>query len=76
MLLRAVETDRNININDIDRYIDKSDISKLNKIIIERLQDTLSRFSGTESPDLKKDALLPLRDAGKYYNYSQDYLRN
>ncbi|OQX86003.1 hypothetical protein B6D60_06990 [candidate division KSB1 bacterium 4484_87] len=60
----------------MDRYLEKSDISLLRKIIEDRLIDALERLKTKQTVVLAKDVLLPLRDAAKFFHYSQDYLRN
>ncbi len=75
LLLRTIESGKKISTKDMDRYFDKSDISLLRKIVENRLKDALERLQNKEAIAFAKDALLPLRDAAKFYSYSQDYLR-
>ncbi|NOZ62862.1 MAG: helix-turn-helix domain-containing protein [Calditrichaeota bacterium] len=75
LLLRAIESGKKVSTKDMDRYLEKSDISLLKKIIEDRLKDALERLKRRESLAFAKDALLPLRDAAKFFHYSQDYLR-
>ena len=42
----------------------------------KRLEDSLKRLSKKEFVEMNLDATVPLRDAAKFFNYSQDYLRN
>ena len=76
LLLRAIENGEKISTKNMDRYLEKSDISLLRKIIEDRLIDALERLKTKQTVVLAKDVLLPLRDAAKFFHYSQDYLRN
>lgn len=75
-LLRALENGHKITPKEMDRYLEKSDISQFSKIIEERLNDALTRLKSRDILALHRDALLPLREAANFYHYSQDYLRN
>jgi excisionase family DNA binding protein len=44
--------------------------------VINRLEDGFKRLSKKNFVEMNLDASVPLRDAAKYFNYSQDYLRN
>ena len=76
LLLRAIETGKKISTKDMDRYLEKSNISFFSKIIEERLRDAYDRLKSKDTLKYNQDALLPLRDVAKFYHYSQDYLRN
>ncbi len=76
LLLRAIESGKKITTNDVDRFLDKSNLSLLSKIIEDRLRDAYDRLKNQVTLKYDKDALLPLRDVAKFYHYSQDYLRN
>lgn len=75
LMLRQVENGKKIQTKDVSTYADKSDVSLLEKIVLNRLQDGLKRLSKKEFVEMNLDALVPLRDAAKFFNYSQDYLR-
>jgi len=76
LLLREIEKGKKIKAKEIDNYAGQSNIALLNEIIINRLQDGLKRLSKKEFVKMNQDAIVPLRDAAKFFNYSQDYLRN
>ncbi len=76
LLLRAIENGRKVSSKDMDRYLEKSNIFSIHKIVEERLQDALDRLKSKDVLKYDQDAVLPLRDVAKYYHYSQDYLRN
>jgi len=75
-MLREIENGRKITTELIDTYAEKSYTDKLEGLITRGLRESLHRLTKTEyiSPD--PDTVLPLRDAARFYNYSQDYLRN
>jgi excisionase family DNA binding protein len=75
-LLRGIEKGKKISTDTIDAYAERSNIEKLYRIIIKRLHDSFRRLSEKEFVASHPDAVLPLRDAARYFNYSQDYLRN
>jgi len=40
------------------------------------LKEAIDRLEGGKLTNLNKEAMLPLRDLARVYDYSQDYLRN
>ena len=76
LMLREIEKGNKLSANDINNYASKSNVAQLNEIITNRLQDGLKRLSKKEFVEMNQDAVVPLRDAAKFFNYSQDYLRN
>jgi len=75
-MLREIEKGDKLNTNQVDSYAAKSNVNLLQKIIVNRLEDGLNRLSRKEFVEMNLDATIPLRDAAKFFNYSQDYLRN
>jgi len=75
-MLRDIENGKNITNRSIDACLKNSYISLLQNIIKDRVKDALDRLKMKESLVFNKDAVLPLRDAARFFNYSQDYLRN
>jgi len=75
-MLRLIEKGEKITVKNIDEYASSTDSSLLEKIILERLNHSLTRLR--QKPIIRQnlEAVIPLRDAAKFYNYSQDYLRN
>ena len=45
-------------------------------MIFGLLQDSVNRLKGGKITALNKEAVLPLRELARVYDYSQDYLRN
>ena len=76
LLIREIERGKKIKVKEIDNYAGLSNIDLLEEIITSRLNDGLKRLSKKEFVDMNHDAVVPLRDAAKFFNYSQDYLRN
>ncbi|MCK4715508.1 MAG: Fic family protein [Candidatus Marinimicrobia bacterium] len=73
-LLRYIEKGKRINVQIINDYISDSNLEPLKRIIQKRLIYSFKCIEkGMKTSD--SDALIPLREAAKYYNYSQDYLR-
>jgi len=75
-LLRNIEKGKNISVNDIDKSASETDSSLLESIIKNRIEDSFGRISSSKIIDMNLDAEVSLREASKFYNYSQDYLRN
>lgn len=75
-MLRAIEKGKPASENLIEEYARKTDTTLIENIIIEELAYSFERMVQNKSDITNSDALLPLRDAAKFFNYSQDYLRN
>jgi len=76
ILLREVEKGKIISITDIDKIVFETDSSLLEDIIKNRIQDSFGRISNSKIIELNLNAEVSLNEASKFYNYSQDYLRN
>lgn len=75
-MLRQIEDGIKIKTDQFDSYANKSSINLLYEIVINRLEDSYKRLNKDNFVVMNTDAIVPLRDAAKYFNYSQDYLRN
>ena len=75
-MLRLIEKGKKLDVKDIDKFASRTDSSLLEKIIIERLSHSLTRLKQKSVIQQNLEVVIPLRDAAKFYNYSQDYLRN
>lgn len=74
MMLRKIEQGEKPTIARINKAVKESDLSKMKSIIQQCLKQSLDRIEkGIKTHDL--DAMIPLREAAKFFNYSQDYLR-
>ncbi len=75
LMLREIEKGNKLKVKEINSHAENSDVTLLENIIINRLRDSLKRLSKKGFVEMNKDALVPLRDAAKFFSYSQDYLR-
>ena len=75
-MLRLIEKGKAFDIDTIEKYAEKTDTTLLEDIIYEELEHSYERTIKNNKGIITPDATLPLRDAAKFYNYSQDYLRN
>lgn len=75
-MLREIEKNKKLTIQMLDDYAKQSNSLLLEQIIISRLEDGLKRLSKSGMISINEDAVIPLRDVSKFYNYSQDYIRN
>jgi len=75
-MLRDIERGKKVTSQSVDQYLANSDVTLLEAIIRDRLSDAFERLKSKEMLTFNKEAILPLRDAARFFNYSQDYLRN
>jgi excisionase family DNA binding protein len=75
-MMRDIEKGKKVTVKEIDNYLSKNDMILMEKIIRDRLADALDRLKRKNFVVFNRDAMLPLRDAARFFNYSQDYLRN
>ncbi|OGQ17804.1 MAG: hypothetical protein A3B70_00575 [Deltaproteobacteria bacterium RIFCSPHIGHO2_02_FULL_40_11] len=61
---------------DVHKLIRKNDFEPFVEMITKLLQTTVRRLKDSRLTNIDPSAVLPLRDLGRLYNYSQDYLRN
>lgn len=73
-LLRRIEKGETPTVARINKAMVRSQLEPLKSIILERLNYSLNRVE-IDVKTLDREALIPLRDAARFYNYSQDYLR-
>ncbi|MEA3287689.1 MAG: Fic family protein [Candidatus Marinimicrobia bacterium] len=73
-MLRKIEQGEKPTVSRINKAIDKSDLSELKTMIHYRLNHSLDLIE-KDINTTDDEALIPLRDAAKFYSYSQDYLR-
>jgi fido (protein-threonine AMPylation protein) len=73
-MLRQVENGEPASVTGINESIVRSNLEPLKAIILERLNYSLDRVE-KDVKTMDWEALIPLRDAARFYNYSQDYLR-
>ena len=75
LMLRKIEKGEKPATKNINNYASKSNVALLDEIILNRIKDGLKRLSKKEFVEMNQDAVVPLREAAKFFNYSQDYLR-
>ncbi len=73
-LLRRIENGEPATVNRLNKAVHESKLDELKLIIHNSLSASFNRIEkGNITTD--KDAFIPLREAARFYNYSQDYLR-
>lgn len=75
-MMRKIEAGKKITLREVSSVASRSKTELLEDIIRKRLEDGLQRLGTSSFIKANLDAEVPLREAGKFFNYSQDYLRN
>lgn len=73
---RLMEKHKKFVPADVDKAINIQKFEPFTQMIFGLLQDSVNRLKGGKIADLNQEAVLPLRELAKIYDYSQDYLRN
>jgi len=73
---REIEQGKNFSVAEVDHLIHKENFDEFLSIVIDRLEDSVSRLKEVDIDHIDKEAQLPLGDLAHMYNYSPDYLRN
>jgi Fic family protein len=73
---RLIEKNKKFTPAGISKVIKKEAFIPFTQMISGLLKEAIGRLEGGELTNLNKEAILPLRDLAKIYDYSQDYLRN
>ena len=73
---RLIEKNKKINLSEINKMIKAEDFDPFNEMILDLLQEAVNRLKGGKLTNLNQEAVLPLRELARAYDYSQDYLRN
>lgn len=73
-MLRRIENGETPTITRINNAVKNSNLSAMKTMIHQRLNHSLDLIE-KDVKTMDQDALIPLRDAAKFFNYSQDYLR-
>lgn len=71
-----LEKGKKVNISGVNRLIKKEEFKPFAEMISRLLNEAVSRLKEGRSTNLNQEAVLPLRDLARVYDYSQDYLRN
>jgi len=73
---RLIEKHKKFTPTDADKTITIKDFIPFTQMISELLKEAIDRLEGGNLTNINKEAIVPLRDLAKIYDYSQDYLRN
>ncbi|MFH1830483.1 MAG: Fic family protein [Pseudomonadota bacterium] len=73
---RRIENGDKFKVADVDKLIHKKNFDEFTAIVVESLEDSVSRLKEIDIEHVDKEALLPLSDLSHLYNYCPDYLRN
>ncbi len=73
---QQIEAGKRIALGNINKLVKPKEFSLFVEMVLKLLQEAIDRLKGGEITNLKKEAILPLRDLARVYDYSQDYLRN
>jgi Fic family protein len=73
---RRIEGGKKIQPADLARSIRQEDVQPFVVMITGLLKEAINRLKGGKLTNLSQEALVPLRDLARVYDYSQDYLRN
>ena len=75
-LNRLIEKNKKFTPTDTNKAIKVEKFNPFTDMITGLLKEAISRLEGGQLTNLNKEAVLPLRDLSRIYDYSQDYLRN
>ncbi len=73
---RLIEKNKKFTSTGINKVIKKEAFTPFTLMISGLLKEAINRLEGGRLTNLNKEAILPLRDLARMYDYSQDYLRN
>jgi Fic family protein len=73
---RSIEKRQKFTPAAVDRVIKKEDFEPFAQMVLGLLIEAVDRLESGELANLNQEAVLPLRDLARAYDYSQDYLRN
>jgi len=73
---RLIEKNRKPSPEEVNKIINKQELLPFSQMVSGLLKEAIDRLEGSKLTNLNKEAILPLRDLAKIYDYSQDYLRN
>jgi len=73
---RLMEKGEKFNPIDVNKIIQKEEFEPFVQMISQLLQETINRLESGKLTNFNQEAVLPLRDLARVYDYSQDYLRN
>ena len=73
---RLIEKNTKLTSANINKTIKAEEFIPFTQMISGLLKEAIDRLEGGRLTNVNKEAIVPLRDLAKMYDYSQDYLRN
>jgi Fic family protein len=73
---REMENGNKFRSSDVEKRIYEKNFDEFTSIVVQSLEESVSRLKEIDIEHVDKEALLPLSDLTHMYNYSPDYLRN
>jgi Fic family protein len=73
---RLIEKYKKLTPANINKAMKPEEFASFTQMISGLLKEAISRLEGGRLTNVNKEAIVPLRDLAKMYDYSQDYLRN
>lgn len=73
---RQLEKGKKLSLEQVDKIVSDGPSAKLKNIVLDQLHESLKRMQSAATRTIDQNAVIPLRDLAKLYDYSPDYLRN
>ena len=73
---RWMEKNKKLAPADVEKAVHAEEFDPFTQMILGLLDEAVERLKGGKLTNLSQEAILPLRDLARVYDYSQDYLRN
>ena len=73
---RLIEKNKKLTPANINKVMKPEEFTPFTQMISGLLKEAIDRLEGGRLTNVNKEAIVPLRDLAKMYDYSQDYLRN
>lgn len=73
---RLIEKNKKFAVAEVNKAIHAGEFEPLTQMIFGLLREAVDRLKGGKLTNLNKEAVLPLRELARVYDYSKDYLRN
>ena len=73
---QMIEKRKKVDFAQVNKQMKKEDFDLFVQMISGLLQEAFNRLKGGKLTNLSQEAVVPLRDLARVYDYSQDYLRN
>jgi len=73
---RLIEKNKKLTPANINKAMKPEEFTPFIQMISGLLKEAIDRLEGGRLTNVNKEAIVPLRDLAKMYDYSQDYLRN